>query len=308
MTTPGKRPDWNRRVQDLLVRVPLTATLAGYRTADAAMAARTMGGLGPDSSVVSADAGMRLVYNISSAHLPALLDAVRPEKGYKNRYDLAAARVGGPAPPARGRRALVDRVIAPLAGKQDGESLYYGAVELNGAGIRYFGDLCLVLDPKRISSDTVVLYRNSYDLAREPIVGRILASKPNEWATAAREALEIAGDWSDVPHMAACKTLDGGYAGERRVTTAMVSAAVLTDEDYIEVLRTESFWADDIEEIRLAPAEGAIDARVADRLTFGPAPSLAEIQWRHRRRVAERSAAAHRLRIRVVASQGRTRS
>jgi hypothetical protein len=42
------------------------------------------------------------------------------------------------------------------------------AAELNGAGIRFYGDVCLVLKPAAIAPDTKVLDRNSYDVLREP--------------------------------------------------------------------------------------------------------------------------------------------
>jgi hypothetical protein len=298
---------WERRLRNLLSQLTATSRRRAYRRADAGMIEGTMRGRGPDSRNPSPESGMRLVYNISSAHIPALLGHGGPN-AYKNRYDLEAARLGGGPPPGPSLRKLVDEIISRVAGTADGSTLYYGAVELNGAGIRYFGDVCLVLMPGSVASQTVVLYRNSYDLARSPIRQRILKYGAKFKDAALREAQALAGHWpAQVPAMAASKVLDGGYSGERRLTTAMVSEGVLSDEDYLEVVRVGSFGRDDIEEIRVSAADAGAEARIADRLTRGPTPSLAEMIWRHRRRSAERSAAQRRLTTRVVVTHGRAR-
>jgi hypothetical protein len=271
------------------------------------MIENAMRGLGPDARNPSPESGMRLVYNISSAHLPALLGAGGPN-AYMNRYDLERLRVGERPPSGPSLRKLVDEIIARVAGTADGSALYYGAVELNGAGIRYFGDACLVLTSRSVASQTVVLYRNSYDLARSPIRQRIMKHGAKFKDAALREAQALAGQWpTDVPEMAASKVLDGGFSGERRLTSAMVSAGVLSDEDYLEVVRVGSFGSEDIEEIRVSAIDAGAEARIADRLMRGPTPSLAEMLWRHRRRAAERSSAKRKLTTRVVVTHGRAR-
>ena len=45
--------------------------------------------------------------------------------------------------------------LAFIIGNVSSQSLYYGASELNGAGIRY----CLVLEQDEVDSDTLVLDR-----------------------------------------------------------------------------------------------------------------------------------------------------
>jgi hypothetical protein len=309
MWRPNSWPQWrwDRRLGDLFSRLTATVRRRAYRRADAGMIEGAMRGLGPDSRRPSPESGMRLVYNLSSAHIPALLGAPGPN-AYKNRYDLEAERLGEGPPPGRSLRKLVDEVIARVVGTADGSALYYGAVELNGAGIRYFGDYCVVLTSDSVASQTVVLYRNSYDLARSPIRQRIIKQGANFEEAAFREAQALAGRWPDqVPAMAAFKVLDGGYSGERRLTSAMVSAGVLSDEDYLEVVRVGSFGSGQIEEMRVSAADAGAEARIGDRMMRGPTPSLAEMLWRHRRRAAERSAARRRLTTRVVVTQGRAR-
>jgi hypothetical protein len=127
-------------------------------------------------------------------------------------------------------------------------------------------------------------------------------------AKAIDKAKELQGVWpDDVIEMAACKLLDGANPTERRITSGTVSAGVLFDEDYLEVIRLESFGASSLEEIRLSAQDVAVEGRVAERLRSGPAPSFAELQWRHRRRGAERIATQVRVSTRVVATAGRTR-
>jgi hypothetical protein len=172
--------------------------------------------------------------------------------------------------------------------------------------MRYYGDVCLVLKPGVIDSATLVLYRNSYDLACEPIRNR--AGLANA-AALQSEARDLAGGWQqDLPDMAACKVLHAANLVERRLTTGSVSDGVLSDEDYLEVVREKTFRASDIEEARVSAADTGLDGRIGDRLEHGPTPSLAELQWRQRRRRADRMLASLGLRTRTVVTGGRARS
>jgi hypothetical protein len=163
---------------------------------------------------------------------------------------------------------------------KDGKDFYYAAIELNGTGIRYFGDLCMVLKPDQTDANTLVLYKNSYDLSRSPLREETFVNNSLDIAKAIDKAKELQGVWpDDVMDMAACKILDGANPTERRLTTGMVSAGVLLDEDYLEVIRLKSFGASSLEEIRLSAPDVAVEGRVADRLRSGPAPSFAELQW-----------------------------
>jgi len=161
-----------------------------YRNADAEMIRRTTRGQGPDSDSAKPEAGVRVVYNIPAVHVPALVAAgalSKKNRPFKNRYDLGKGggqivRLGEAPPKDIDVRGWVDAAVGALAGKRDGSNLYYGAAELNGAGMRYYGDICLVLKPAVIDSDTLVLYRNSFDLARAPIADRIKSKPETSWA------------------------------------------------------------------------------------------------------------------------------
>jgi hypothetical protein len=305
---------WRDKTEALLSEID-DSSVKSYRRADAELVSLAMAGFGPDSSTKVPQSGMRVVCNISSAHIVAVLTG--EERGdprpYKNRYDLAAPSrdpqtLGDAVPTPMSLREIIDSVLASLVSTLDGRDFYYAAIELNGTGIRYFGDLCMVLKPEQTDANTLVLFKNSYDLSRSPLREEIFANGSLDKAKAIEKAEELRGVWpDDVVYMAACKILDGANPTERRITTGTVSGGVLFDEDYLEVIRLRSFGASSLEEIRLSSQDVAVEARIADRHRSGPAPSYAELQWRHRRRVAETISAHRGVPTRVVATAGRTR-
>jgi hypothetical protein len=306
---------WQDKTQALLSEID-NNTVKSYRKADAELVSLAMAGFGPDSNTKKVpQSGMRVVCNISSAHIAAVLtgESRGDPKPYKNRYDLASPSkepqtLGAVVPTPQSLREKIDSVIASLASTSDGRQFYYAAIELNGTGIRYFGDLCMVLKPEETDANTLVLFKNSYDLSRSPIREEIFVNGSMDIEKAINKAKELQGVWpEDVIDMAACKILDGANPTERRITTATVSSGVLFDEDYLEVIRLKSFGASSLEEIRLSSQDVAVEGRVADRLRSGPVPSYAELQWRHRRRGAERISAQMSVPTRVVATAGRTR-
>lgn len=306
---------WQDKTEALLSEIN-DNNVKSYRKADAELVSRAMAGFGPDSNTTKVpQSGMRVVCNISSAHIVAVLtgESRGDPKPYKNRYDLASLSkdpqtLGAIVPTPQSLREKIDSVIASLASTSDGKNFYYAAIELNGTGIRYFGDLCMVLKPEQTDADTLVLFKNSYDLSRSPIREEVFVNGSLDMAKAIAKAKELRGVWpDDVIYMAACKILDGANPTERRITTGTVSAGVLFDEDYLEVIRLKSFGASSLEEIRLSAEDVAVEGRVGDRLRSGPTPSYAELQWRHRRRGAERISAQVGVPTRVVATAGRTR-
>jgi hypothetical protein len=308
---------WKNRTEELLSEIP-DKHVKSYRAADAELVSRAMSGFGPDEDTDASKApqsGMRVVCNISSAHIAAVLtgESRGDPKPYKNRYDLASASkdpqtLGAVVPTPQSLREQIDSVIAKLASTSDGKDFYYAAIELNGTGIRYFGDLCMVLKPKETDANTLVLFKNSYDLSRSPLREEVFENGSLNIAKAIAKAKELQGVWPhDVIYMAACKILDGANPTERRITTGTVSAGVLFDEDYLEVIRLKSFGASNLEEIRLSSQDVAVEGRVADRFRSGPTPSYAELQWRQRRREAERISVQEGVPARVVTTTGRTR-
>jgi hypothetical protein len=305
---------WQDKLEALLSEIN-NNNVKSYRKADAELVSRAMAGFGPDSNTKVPQSGMRVVCNISSAHIAAVLtgESHKDPKPYKNRYDLVSPSkdpqtLGDVVPTPQSLREKIDSVIAKLASTSDGKNFYYAAIELNGTGIRYFGDLCMVLKPEQTDANTLVLFKNSYDLSRSPLREDVFENGSLNMAKAIAKAKELQGVWpDDVIYMAACKILDGANPTERRITTGTVSEGVLFDEDYLEVVRLKSFGASSLEEIRLSAQDAAVEGRVGDRLRNGPAPSYAELQWRHRRRGAERISARVGVPTRVVATAGRTR-
>lgn len=308
--------DWKQLATDLTRQLGAgNQELENYRRADLDTIRATLRGYGLHSGTQKAEAGARAAYNLSAAHVPAVVAAgAASNRPYKNRYDLSAM-LGQPTRSPHPLRERVDDAIAQLINQADGHNLYYGAAEINGAGVRYYGDVCLVLKPSAVAADTLILDRNSFDLGCEPIRSRITMDgtrprPPVGWpAEAAAQADHLQGRWEkDLAYMATYKILDGGKNVQRRLTTAPISDGVLSDEDYIEVVRLGSFGADELEEARISAADAGADGRIADRLTRGPTPSLAELQWRHRRRLADQALTTKRVRTRIVVTSGRARS
>jgi hypothetical protein len=305
---------WPDKKEALLSEID-DSSVKSYRKADAELVILSMAGFGPDSNKKVPQSGMRVVCNISSAHIASVLTGEdrKDPKPYKNRYDLAAPSkepqsLGDAVATPQSLREKIDSVLADLAGTSDGKEFYYTAIELNGTGIRYFGDLCMVLKPEMTDANTLVLFKNSYDLSRSPLREEVFVDGSLDMTKAIEKAKELQGVWpDDVMDMAACKVLDGADPTKRRITTGMVSAGVLLDEDYLEVVRLKSFGASSLEEIRVSSQDVAVEGRIADRQRSGPIPSYAELQWRHRRRGAERIGAEMGVPTRVVATAGRTR-
>ncbi|WP_298239764.1 hypothetical protein [uncultured Bradyrhizobium sp.] len=223
-----------------------------------------------------------------------------------NAYDLEKQPRIGKAPKVSRKRKTVDSAIATVTGLKP-HQIYFAAIELNGAGIGFYGDFCLVLRRLTTDAQLSILDRNSYDLIRDPLRQGIDRRK----SEAQQHALimnSMRGTFkSDLAPIAAIKVLSTRPSSDRLLTTAMISAGVLDDEDYIEVLRNQSFGPSAIEEVRLSAADVALDERIRDRSISG-GTRMAELLWRRRRRVAERHLAESNISIRVVTTTGRTRT
>jgi hypothetical protein len=273
----------------------------------------TIDGRGPDSKTIDPDAGARVVFNISSVHIPLFVEESINGRSpaYKNGYDFRKYRIGEDQPGKLKPREIVDRAL-PLPAGTTARQVYFGAVELNGSGIRFYGDICLVLKRTEVDKETVILDRNSYDLIRAPLRRRIETTPKNllAWETNRRnQALAMSGEWAtDLKEMAAIKVLNEFGSRVRRLTTGLISDAVLQDEDYIEVLRLESFSASDLQEVRVSAAEAAYEAWVSQRRSVGPRPRIEALIWRMRRRRAEAALKRMRVEMKVVTTTGRVRS
>lgn len=231
-----------------------------------------------------------------------MMDAARGSgRGvYENRY-THAARVGARLPP-NSARERIDEALAGIASwnQLSRTNGHYAAMELNGTGVRYYGDVCLVLKDATVDADTLVLERNSYEVRVPPASrsGRDLTEILQDWS----------GTWSgDAVLMAAHKVMDGRSFGDRRMTAGTVSDLVVEDEDYLEVVLHHGFEPKDLAEVRVTAEEAAAEALIGDRTRVGPAPTAAQALWRFRRRVAATLARGRGLQVRVVTTTGRAR-
>ncbi len=280
------KPDWIAKLQDAVLKESRNGTEEGqFAQANADSVVDTIKGCGPDSSTIDPDFGARMVCNISSVHIPAFVTAsLAGEKAYKNGYDLAKYRIGGSASDGSLKtRDIVDQALTHLVGVS-GDKIYFGAVELNGAGVRFYGDICLVLKRDAVLSTTTILDRNSYDLVRSPLRQRIESGNPAMWdKNREAEASSISGNWAD--------DLQG----------------LLKDEDYIEVLRVGSFSARDLQEARISASDAPYESLVAQRRATGPRPRLEALIWRMRRRRADAALRRAKVDVRVVTTTGRVK-
>lgn len=300
---PPKFPtDWQKEASDRVNRVQGGVT--GMAAANAAMVRRVLHGMGPDKNDTDPGRGAKVVVNLAAVHVPAF--CARNGKAYLNTYDLKLTPSLGslPSGAAIPTRALVDGILARFAGVK-GENIYFGAVDVNGSGIRFYGDLCLVLKRDQIHADTVVLTSNSYDLVRPPVTAAGTSPDANALELVAKS---MAGLWKDdTPDMAVLKTMAVRNLAERRLTTGQISNAVLEDEDYLEVLMIESFDTTALQEVRTSAADAAGQAQIGEHLRLGPCPTLAELQWRKHRLAAARALQRRGVHSRVVTTSGRIR-
>lgn len=303
---------WAMRLSRQLVQlVRKNKSGATYAAANSMSVQRAVDGMGPDSPKIDPRAGARMVVNLSSAHVPGFCEAsakglVRP---YKNGYDLAAlAQARGLSSPVSPSRLTVDAAL-PLPSSVAAKDVYFGAVELNGTGIRFYGDVCLVLRRDSVPRDTVVLDRNSYDLLRSPTREQIGALPVAGQAVARKNvASGWSGEWArDLGAMAAIKAVLSLGIRERRWTTGQINEAVRSDEDYLEVLKVNSFSASDLQEARVSASDAAHDALVGSRLSRRPLPRLESLIWRNRRSRAEAALRNVQVPVRIMTSSGRTR-
>ena len=302
---------WTDRLRRLQRRIAKeNIAHASYIPANCDAVYRTVDGRGPDASATHPSAGARITFNMSSVHVPGFCAAARAGTGtaYKNCYDLA--REPGANDTLVGeRRKLVDNSL-PLPPGATVQTTYFGAVDVNGAGVRFYGDVCLVLK-RELAASCVVLDRNSYDLVRSPVkelVARVALAGQQD----ARESIarSWSGSWAaDLGHIAAAKALATLPLGGRRWTTGHISHAVCSDEDYIEVLKGGSFDARDLQEARMSANDVAQDALTASRLASRlPKPRLESLLWSRRRARAEAALRALGVPVRIVGNHGRIKT
>ncbi|MFD0789255.1 hypothetical protein ACFQ0P_02505 [Microbacterium insulae] len=249
--------------------------------------------------------GLRIVVNVPCAVVPDVF-----VRGVRNRHELSAKRVGD----ERSTRNRLDDAIADIAAQFAGDAtpgaqpidptaLHYAALELNGAGVRYFGDICLVIDSEGIDDSQVVLEQNSYNVTRDPL-------RPDLADDAAvRDALvRMACRWADRAELVARKVLAASpESDERLLTTAAVGRGILEDEEYIEVPLTTAIAPDRIRGARTTGGEAAKELSIA-ATTATVAPSATDLLWLSSRRRAAQALREHAIPLSIVTHGGRERS
>jgi hypothetical protein len=311
-SSEAMKQSWKKRLNDAIVLAAANdSEREEYVTANVEFVFDAIEGRdafdGPDPS-----AGAHAVANMASAHVPLFVRASlsNDPKPYKNGYDLGHYRVGDPEPDEpKSRRETVDGALPlpPDAGPAD---VYFTAAELNGTGIRLYGDVSLFLLRDEKLGDTCVLDRNSFELTRDPIAKRIRnGTAGTEEARRRREADNLAGEWGkDLCAMASIKVLGRLESGSRQWTLGQISDALLVDEDYIEVLRIGSFSHRELQEARIAADDAAHESLTADRCRRGPPPRFEAMLWRYQRRNADAALERAGVPVRVVVTSGRARS
>ena len=202
--------------------------------------------------------------------------------------------IGGVAPGPTATRVEVDSKLGI-----DGERTYFGAVALGGAGVRYYGEYCMVLRLDRVSESTRLFDRDSYDILLPPLADALKEGKLID---------RLRGTWgADLFAMVLMKVLPEVIHLRRLVTTGTVSEAVLKDQEFIEVHLEldESFSPFDVEEVRESPDEVAIEARLRGREDTDLFLSAVEDEWLRRREAVARTLDAKGVRTRVVTMHGR---
>lgn len=256
---------------------------------------------------------LRAVINLPAVRAVRFLapeDAARGQGIYENRYTYAA-RVGR-ALPEGSVREEIDQALAGLdaSGKLTTENGHYATMELNGTGVRYYGDVCLVPKDDAVTEETLVLERNSYEV-RVPPAARDAGTTQDKLAA-------WVGTWgADAIFMAARKVVSNHPKGTRRMTTGTVSDGLVADEEYLEVVlprdveergdapKDERLRPSELSELRVTAEDAAHEALIGDQARVGMAPTGAQALWRYRRRVAAMLARRRGLPFRVVTTTGR---
>jgi len=302
--------DWKSQLKDFVQHAKdRNPDASPFVDANVSAVSQVVRGLGPDDRTPNAGAGARIVFNMACKHVSEFCRAskINEPRPYKNAYDLKRVETGS-------RRARVDQVIGEVTTLACKDVLF-GALETSGTGIRFYGDMSLVLkipDEGRPDSwaTVQVLDRNSYDLEREPSRSKITEQckdgSISYLGAAAGELSKWLGEWgASLEQVVAIKVLLALPNANRRWTTGQIAAQVLDDEDYVEVLYPRSFGHSDVHEVRVSAADAAAEADIADREANGEAPGLHELEWRQQRREAKRALAELGVPLRVVTTAGR---
>jgi hypothetical protein len=231
------------------------------------------------------DSGLRMVVNITADALRSFLR----EGAYRNLYQNPV--IGGtPRGPSDERKEVDVRLGI-------GSNTYFGAVALGGSGIRFYGEYCMVLKLRRLTSDTRILDRDSFDLLNEPL---------SKLEQSSEQLACLCGTWGDDRvEMAVRRVLPELSHDVRLVTSGTISEAVLRDQEYIEIHLDGTFATDDIAEVRHSPDDASTEISISEREREGLTTTLVERMWRQRRADVASDLEANSVPQRVVTLHGR---
>jgi hypothetical protein len=231
------------------------------------------------------ETGLRMVVNITAFALHVVLRNNR----YFNLYERPVIG-GAPQEPSETRKH-VDQML------DLGRQTYFGAAALGGAGVRYYGEYCLVLTLDQVEGRARLFDRDSFDIELEPL--KSLPLTPERIAV-------LRGDWDDDRiDMAVLRVLVELGDDTRLVTSGTVSDTVLRDQEFIEVHLDGTFAPREIEEVRESPDETAIELSLRNRRRRGIPISQTEQDWLLRRAWISEQLAWYRIPHRVVTLHGR---
>jgi hypothetical protein len=178
------------------------------------------------------------------------------------------------------------------SGAQAG-NYYFGAVALGGTGVRFYGELCMVLKRDSVRPETKLFDRDSYDLLLPP-----LKSHPNV-------AGMLRGQWSDIVDILTIRLLPELGNTNRLITTGTVSELILHDQEFVEAHYDQPITPSSIEEIRQSPDEVALETRILARHRAGLPLSAIELLWLHRRGQLMQELESRGVDYRIVTLHGR---
>jgi len=230
--------------------------------------------------IANPQAGARMVVNIGAWSLRSFLRSGK----YLNMYELAV--IGGNGVDTT--RGKVDQL---LGFGHNANEFYFGAVALETAGVRFYGEYCMVL---KGAPNSRIFDRDSYELVFSPL---------DECSDEDRAELSRAlrGKWdTDLAAIAALKCRDLFDDPGRLVTEGRLRDALLCGEEFIEVHRHGTFTPSDLDEVCVADVDMAMEGQIASSYERGILPRPEDIAWIHRRVLADEALAEKNLRCRVA--------
>lgn len=271
-----------------------TKKLSFWREVYESVSSRDWGKVNVDFISWVATDKIRAVINMPSANVPAFCN----QKNYKNAYQ----RIGKKAPKVSNARRIVDDAL-PLPRETAAGDITFCALEVNGTGVHFFGDMCLVL--RSVAQDTIILQSNSYDLTLMPMA-QLIDRSSNKDRRRKDFARRMSGTWAaDAAKMLAAKVLSSTVWENRRLPLGEISQLAVVDDHYIEVLCSKPVNLQDIELVRMDPIDSTYESIINDREARGVAPSVAEFEWRLQRHKAEEALRDHGLKTVLALRHGR---